>query len=106
MRIEDWSSDVCSSDLLTASADLADIRLQSAPGTAPVTAGHLTMELEGQDVAFVEPGTLAVTATGLRWDRLALERIEATAQGTASAAEIGLHARTEERRVWQECVST
>src|SRR3546814_6219067 len=105
MRISVWSSDVCSSDLgsasqrsgvgrgriavtlnqpgtaapLTASADLADVRVRPEPGAAPVTAEHLTMELEGQDVAFVEPGALAVTATGLRWDRLALERIEATA---------------------------
>lgn len=78
---------------LTASADLADVSLQPEPGAAPVTAERLTMELEGQDVAFVEPGTLAMTATALRWDRLALERIDATAQGTASAAEVGLDAR-------------
>src|SRR3546814_13415290 len=88
MRISDWSSDVCSSDLL--GADII--------GTA--------ISPTWQQIA--ELAAIAVIRTGLNFflsvemkEETALVEEERLSEGTAVGAE-----RSEERRVGQECVST
>src|SRR3546814_1350005 len=73
MRISDWSSDVCSSDLVTFNRDS-----QAAVATGAVVFGDSRMMLEGSSLSY---------------------NIDAD-QGTIE------NARSEERRVGKECVST
>src|SRR3546814_19108819 len=89
MRISDWSSDVCSSDLTS-------------------------------DLAYLEAWCLAATDQVLPWpapEGLALkfvahhlydaaERARDPNHGMPQAVEAALWARSEERRVGKECVST
>src|SRR3546814_12553866 len=101
MRISDWSSDVCSSDLETSStsegprasltpdivrprSDRAPAQTQPAPSTATVL-----------------PSGLATTCTGVPLSRnsLALSRKHASERHHHPL-------RSEERRVGQRCIST
>src|SRR3546814_10378464 len=84
MRISDWSSDVCSSDLSFADADAAEvpagtIRIIDIPNAAPAT-----------------PGTP---------DPRNAVAVIAALEGAAAACITGTF-RAEERRVGKECVST
>src|SRR3546814_17380838 len=94
MRISDWSSDVCSSDLLPAEAPVARVTLTRA---AMVTARALTLAVTGQA------------------KRDVIE--QAIEQGPSSPFPIGrvladvelpvdIPWRSDERRVGKECVST
>src|SRR3546814_2383435 len=74
MRISDWSSDVCSSDLIFAQAS-NDWRLAQEEIFGPVL-------------------------VAIRW------KDEAEAIRMANDSHYGLAARSEERRVGKECVST
>jgi translocation and assembly module TamB len=75
---------------LTASADLSGLTFRPEPGAAAVSAERLTVELQGQDAAFTEPGKIEAAVTALRWDDLALERVDLGAEGTLSALDISL----------------
>src|SRR3546814_5126081 len=77
MRISDWSSDVCSSDLSAATAD-----------------GQMTL-----------PSVSVPMPTAARLAAIALPVPALEPQGLRSRA-YGLRVRSEERRVGQECVST
>src|SRR3546814_4661239 len=88
MRISDWSSDVCSSDLrLQPDAVKGDGRIETLQG------GGLARAVEplqqGGDV-------------GVRGDRLGEHDVAAP----ALALQARRHVRSEERRVGKECVST
>src|SRR3546814_20066936 len=76
MRISDWSSDVCSSDLLLA-AQIGQ---------------WLLVELGGEQIADMQQTDIAII-------------LLAVAHGVARIAVLG-DQRSEERRVGQECVST
>src|SRR3546814_10568661 len=80
MRISDWSSDVCSSDL-AASSPLAQ-RLFAIPGVSGVFFGSdfITVTKEGRDWQVLKPAILGAI----------MEHFT----------------RSEERRVGKECVST
>src|SRR3546814_3884905 len=82
MRISDWSSDVCSSDL---EAERGDSRIQALAATAQQIGDVITLI---QDIA-EQTNLLALNAT-----------IEAARAGEAGKG------RSEERRVGKECVST
>src|SRR3546814_17563432 len=89
MRISDWSSDVCSSDL-------------SIPDQRRQIEGYCLSR--GWEVAaeFVEPGN---TATDDR--RPAFQAMIDAAMQKPSPFNVTLvHSRSEERRVGKECVST
>jgi translocation and assembly module TamB len=75
---------------LTASADLTALTFRPQPGAAPVTAERLTVEAQGDDPSFSEPGRVDIVATALRWERLTLERTEVGARGTRSALDVTL----------------
>src|SRR3546814_6063152 len=79
MRISDWSSDVCSSDLLKP--------------TAP---------------ALVENGVRVISVRDIRWERRDIKSISLLPNILAKqeAVEAGAFERSEERRVGKECVST
>src|SRR3546814_11904641 len=95
MRISDWSSDVCSSDLLPSAADSYNsvIMKISARLLLARASGLIVLALAGSGAALAQaaasqpPGALASVAQDYLLDQLA-----------------GL--RSEERRVGQECVST
>src|SRR3546814_14895745 len=91
MRISDWSSDVCSSDLLGMADEMVGPHLAQLP-VRPADQG-----LGGDDAAALE------VDLGL------VDQVELVVVG--SPAQVRLHAqpvllRSEERRVGKECVST
>src|SRR3546814_14814202 len=89
MRISDWSSDVCSSDLITALiTDLGATALTAAEGTPDVTIGAVLFAV------YIFLGTIFFF------------QAPSIATGIAGGAAAGVGARSEERRVGKECVST
>src|SRR3546814_1710734 len=89
MRISDWSSDVCSSDLLEGLRD-------AAPETRPRRQRHL---LARRDLLY--PGQLRGSRTHLPRRVPALPEKQQGARQSLQARQ-----RSEERRVGKECVST
>src|SRR3546814_19465509 len=89
MRISDWSSDVCSSDLVMAMAFEQQTALAcrsnciKAVHDASVLARYLVIAIHGQTTVGEDDVALHRTQ-GVKWP---------------------LHERSEERRVGQECVS-
>src|SRR3546814_13817939 len=97
MRISDWSSDVCSSDLL-----LLD-RLQRRARTRD--AARALKRRAGDDVAELRARTLEADGADVgdivgRGRKVGLGGVEAGERG------VHCHDRSEERRVGKECVST
>src|SRR3546814_12664473 len=89
MRISDWSSDVCSSDLLNGSAYLSDVSdLQRDITVASVTQGTVSVVANATD------------ATILGFEA---EMTVIPVRGLELTGNVG---RSEERRVGQECVGT
>src|SRR3546814_14640276 len=97
MRIRDWSSDVCSSDLPLAgwlASAAGSFYLRRGKGDAPRLVDRLATYLrDGGSVALFPEGT---TSDGRHMRRF---------QGRMFAAAIEAR-RSEERRVGKECVST
>src|SRR3546814_14000027 len=89
MRISDWSSDVCSSDLAFLAAGIAGTERHAAIG--------LRLRRPGRETAIA----LARDLCGLRVD--AVEVIQHRADRGGKIIKIE---RSEERRVGKECVST
>src|SRR3546814_14255795 len=89
MRISDWSSDVCSSDLQ--GDRVGDLRLQS---------GIALLERVDDERRIVERGVRDRRALLLR------RRIEFDDVGRANVARTRATERSEERRVGKECGST
>src|SRR3546814_15963213 len=92
MRISDWSSDVCSSDLVALFAPARRIRTDFEKARATVTLA------DGR----VLSAPLVIAADG----RYSPSRAEAAIKvNTWSYPQTGIVARSEERRVGKECVS-
>src|SRR3546814_8044203 len=90
MRISDWSSDVCSSDLVT-SEQIEDIMAMFSDMGINVVDEDEVEEAEPENAE--EESTELAEKTG-------------TAVASKSNAREGSDRRSEERRVGQECVST
>src|SRR3546814_13778218 len=100
MRISDWSSDVCSSDL--------------GDGHAPDVYGRLLRSglTEGRSMAKLPSGELENQVLGVLWanggaltPRDVHDALGA-ARGLAYTTTMTILVRSDERRVGQECVST
>src|SRR3546814_14241083 len=91
MRISDWSSDVCSSDLEGLAAVAVPVRLKSGRTVAALNCSSLTRRLDNDN-------TLQQRA----------ELLQRAAQRVSEAVQMipSLGARSEERRVGKESVST
>src|SRR3546814_20760318 len=91
MRISDWSSDVCSSDLFGFDAVVGNYASPDTPGSAYVLLHHVFGEVNGK---------------AGQWGH-AIGGMGAVTQAMARAcAGAGVTIRSEERRVGEECVST
>src|SRR3546814_14161204 len=104
MRISDWSSDVCSSDLVMVTA-------YDAPGARMADEAGVDMILVGDSVAMVVLGyddTLQVSVADLAHHTGAVARGLATSAPDRDEPKplIVADLRSEERRVGKECVST
>src|SRR3546814_21078646 len=113
MRISDWSSDVCSSDLIYAQV------IDDAQGKTVAAASTLDKDVRGNTgataAAAAEVGkrvAAAATKAGVTkvvFDRggfLFHGRVKALADAAREADWSSEHGRSEERRVGKECVST
>src|SRR3546814_14019356 len=107
MRISDWSSDVCSSDLNTHA-----VRLKAVGGVAPTYCACrlrsiVAVDLGLQVVLLAEPRD----QVELRFQPvdvlfLGLEDVGEQPAADEIADLLAVHDRSEERRVGKECVST
>src|SRR3546814_13390441 len=95
MRISDWSSDVCSSDLLSILDTIP--RLGSSPGLVETITGMADV---ARDRPHLKNSIDSLTAT-----EMALRAREIELQNLANQRTAILD-RSEERRVGKECVST
>src|SRR3546814_15087818 len=97
MRISDWSSDVCSSDLPTTFADLVGQEALVRTLTNAIDSGRLAH-------GFILTGVRGVgKTTTARIIARALNCVGADGTGGPTPAPCG---RSEERRVGEECFST
>src|SRR3546814_14689995 len=113
MRISDWSSDVCSSDLFRRgenSYDLlyGDVRVQPNPCLAPLSEGPFhAIEIHPGDIG--TKGGLATNEHAQVLHTSGQPIAGLYAVGNVAASVTGRYypgARSEERRVGKECVST
>src|SRR3546814_16342401 len=96
MRISDWSSDVCSSDLVQTCGGLTGVRAKAALG-----GDHGSVSLEGFHMEF------HVRLDGARPDLDALgDAIREVDPSALLDIDSSGALRSEERRVGKECVST
>src|SRR3546814_15581332 len=112
MRISDWSSDVCSSDLTFAewSRLYADV-LWEADQASPLAKGDALLVLQdimaGRTSRALARSAAARAAAASGAAGLAAERDAKAAElGALFARGEGMKTRSEERRGGQECVST
>src|SRR3546814_19441501 len=94
MRISDWSSDVCSSDLL-----LSSILCTNAASLAQ------NVSLTRKNISFKEAFKEIKEQTGYNF-LWAAENIKSTETIDITLVDVPLQERSEERRVGKECVST
>src|SRR3546814_19110847 len=102
MRISDWSSDVCSSDLVRLPPKLVDHRATDAGGCVGG---------KGRHAAFLEIARRLQQGDGTDLHQIAhlYRRADMAVdmpRDLADKAQVRLHQRSEERRVGKECVST
>src|SRR3546814_20866640 len=103
MRISDWSSDVCSSDL----TQLFHAGTGSHHPLTPQAACRLLfITCKEYPHAVHLPGAQAPGSTALRTGHAQAEREGALAGKQKPHRHFALRARSEERRVGKECVST
>src|SRR3546814_14149122 len=95
MRISDWSSDVCSSDLLGA----------VVPGTDLSQHARLLSRVHDAVLSGQEPPAQPRTVVARSWSRVAAGGLTPDHCGASTVADFS-ELRSEERRVGQECVST
>src|SRR3546814_12222647 len=94
MRISDWSSDVCSSDLILRIAERGDFR--GDLGAFGIGLRPAALEITGLGVDLADREADAHVPT---------RRFEVPPRGRASLGVVGVEQRSEERRVGKECVS-
>src|SRR3546814_10998323 len=95
MRISDWSSDVCSSDLRSATPGYRSAVTE--PGSELRRRFH--HELDAIDAKVIRLFALVTESVAAATDALLADDVEA-------ARELSRRDRPEERRVGKECVST
>src|SRR3546814_12054351 len=106
MRISDWSSDVCSSDLLgkTLGADRRHFDWLAVDLVAGADADHVEI-IEHVELGHAQAGDAVVADRAPRGNRI--EPAPATRTlGDGAVLCALVTARSEERRVGKECVST
>src|SRR3546814_13256663 len=117
MRISDWSSDVCSSDLVVAAAEAEAQAAASDSGAPAAAAGQSSRkpvevaDFDVQDSVMVVDGPFATLHATITEINAESQRVKALVEifGRATPVEFSLNQiqnRTEERRVGEECVST
>src|SRR3546814_15349170 len=99
MRISDWSSDVCSSDLIALADAVGALDAGDAALRADRAIAHLAIHADLID------RRLDIGAVGMAVDEHALARAPAEQLIERHPRRLGLD-RSEERRVGKECVST
>src|SRR3546814_13242587 len=113
MRISDWSSDVCSSDLMAYAKYVRGYRqgnviLAADPGIDTFEPEHVNSYEIGLKTTYrgMIPGRFNIAAfyNDLTNQQLQYGYVSPTAQTTTTIANAGK--RSEERRVGKECVST
>src|SRR3546814_19029906 len=100
MRISDWSSDVCSSDLSGEGFGLGRGLYDAEPVAQPLHGGA-----GDEDAAFQRVGGLAAEALGTGRQQ-AMLRVHQLAAGVEEGKAPGAVGRAEGRRVRKVCVST
>src|SRR3546814_12134119 len=100
MRISDWSSDVCSSDLLGDTTDPTQVPISGATSDVP-PGSTVTITVTDQDGNEVE-----ATATVQPDGSYSVDTDISGLVDGALTVEAGATDRSEERRVGKECVST
>src|SRR3546814_13267330 len=119
MRISDWSSDVCSSDLGGAK-DVAVSASRNSIRIAPVKRNELRDSPDYQDsflngaTVFVDPRLSGVREDGVRWVGSPLieaasyyQQVGVTASELmTSGGNVAISVGSEERRAGKECVRT
>src|SRR3546814_11790240 len=95
MRISDWSSDVCSSDLKAVMVDVSDKEVTERSA-------------EAKGSVLMQPATLGMIRDGgvKKGDVLSVARLAGIMGAKRTPDLIPLCHRSEERRVGKECVST
>src|SRR3546814_12826070 len=97
MRISDWSSDVCSSDLVSASLTVSDCWIRALPVPAP-SAGYFVIHNKGGQEARL---------TGVSSPAFGMAMLHKSTESGGMSKMVMVHdIRSEERRVGKECVST
>src|SRR3546814_13172096 len=94
MRISDWSSDVCSSDLEACRSKVHPLKLGADLTAAVMLAGVLGGWLLGRRSGAGPGGIFYGDSAGMTFD-----------DGRSETLEALLVLRSAEGRVWQECVS-
>src|SRR3546814_17974807 len=105
MRISDWSSDVCSSDLGSIDAD-GFLLITDRAKDVIKSGGEWIGSIELENLACAHPAVAQAAVIGVahpKWDERPLLIIVAKPGVTPTREE--LLARSEERRVGKECVS-
>src|SRR3546814_11261714 len=100
MRISDWSSDVCSSDLAAKAADAAAAGEHAADPAeqAAIAAGRPSRGIATEEAAqHISQPSLSIEAAQSLWSRRAFKACPGGRRHAAS--------RPEERRVGEECAS-
>src|SRR3546814_14558742 len=93
MRISDWSSDVCSSDLPPVHEILPSL-------------AQRYLQIPNTDCAYPDLRNAPIHMRIMRSDHIALRMLRRPLVGAASCKPACIFARSEERRVGKECVST
>src|SRR3546814_13167799 len=105
MRISDWSSDVCSSDLITPREYVLDYLAHSFPTQLFEVFSDAEGNLMSRPVFDADGNPVVSREAVERRDRL-VEHLAALPSVQAALDQIVWHFRSEERRVGKECVST
>src|SRR3546814_15441005 len=105
MRISDWSSDVCSSDLAAIVIEAIDVELRAGPAGEPVEIGleHQVEIVEIARAAAVPARDIAHHLAGI--GDLKQQRAVILVD-LGRCMDVTVRPRSEDRRVGKECVST
>src|SRR3546814_18082740 len=108
MRISDWSSDVCSSDLREREADVAEREAATLAdlGFEVSRAGPQSLLLRSVPALLAHGDTEALLRDVLADLREHGESLRIRAARDELLSTMACHGRSEERRVGKECVST